>query len=73
MPDDLFSIPDALPILPLHDSVCYPMTAAPILVGEPGSLRLIEEVGRAGRMVGLVAQKAALSGPPRPEDLYRVG
>jgi len=72
-PGDRLDAPDALPILPLHDAVAYPLTASPVLVGEPGSLRLLDAVGRDGRMVGLVAQRTTHTRRPGPDDLYRMG
>ncbi len=52
-------IPAILPILPLKDTVVYPLTVFPLAVGQERSIRLIEEVmqGDAPRLVGLVAQK----------------
>jgi ATP-dependent Lon protease len=72
-PGDRTAAPDALPILPLHDAVAYPLTASPILVGEPASLKVLEAVGQDGRMVGLVAQKTTHANRPGPDDLYRMG
>jgi len=44
-PGDL-AIPDALPVLPLRDAVVFPLTAAPLAVAEPRSIRLVDDVMR---------------------------
>ena len=66
-------IPNVLPILPLRDSVLFPLAVMPITVGQERSLRLVDEVMRTSRVIGLVAQRRLQSGPAGPEDLYRVG
>jgi ATP-dependent Lon protease len=67
------AIPDALPVLPLGESVLFPLTALPILVGQPRSIRLVDDVMRGNRLLALVAQRQATSEPATPDDLYRVG
>src|SRR5215813_1987124 len=66
-------LPDALPILPLKDTVIYPMAMMPLGVGKDRSIRLIDEVMRGSRLVGLVAQKDAEVEDAGPDDCYRVG
>ena len=67
-------IPDALPVLPLRDAVVFPLTAAPIAVDEPRSVRLVDDVMRGNRLLALVAQRDDKPGQPaNPEDLHRVG
>jgi ATP-dependent Lon protease len=68
-----FSIPDALPILPLRDAVMFPLTAVPLAVGQPRSMRLVDDVMRGNRLLGLVSQRDATAEPSRVEDLQRVG
>jgi ATP-dependent Lon protease len=70
---ELVSIPDALPVLPLRDIVIFPDMAAPILVGQPRSLELVDDVLRATRLVAVVAQKNPESTPAGPDDLFRCG
>jgi ATP-dependent Lon protease len=36
--------PDVLPILPLRGVVVYPQTAVPLTVGQPRSIRLVDDV-----------------------------
>jgi ATP-dependent Lon protease len=71
-PGDL-TIPDALPILPLRDTVVLPLTAVPLVVGQPRSVRLVDDVMRGTRLVALVAQRDAAAEAAVIDDLYRVG
>src|SRR5262249_42796531 len=66
-------LPEELPILPLKDTVIYPMAMMPLGVGKDRSIRLIDEVMRGSRLVGLVAQKDAEVEDAGPDDCYRVG
>jgi len=68
-------IPDILPILPLKDTVVFPMTVFPLAVGQERSIRLIEEVIASSepRLVGLVAQKDAEVEQAGPGDSYMIG
>jgi len=65
--------PDVLPILPLRGVVVYPQTAVPLTVGQPRSIRLVDEVVSADKLVGLVAAINPELETPGPADLYRVG
>ena len=71
-PDD-FTIPDALPVLPLRDAVVFPLTAVPLAVGQARSVRLVDDVMRGNRLLALVAQRNANAEPAGPDDLHRVG
>jgi ATP-dependent Lon protease len=66
-------LPDELPILPLKDTVVYPFAVMPLGVGKERSIRLIDEVMRGSRLVGMVAQKDASVEEAGPEDCFRVG
>jgi ATP-dependent Lon protease len=68
-------IPDILPILPLKDTVVYPLTVFPLAVGQERSIKLIEEiVGQNGnRLVGLVAQKNLEIEQAGPNDSFKIG
>ena len=71
--NDLASYPDVLPILPLRGVVVYPQTAVPLTVGQPRSIKLIDDVVAADKLVGLVAATNPELETPGPPDLYRVG
>jgi len=66
-------LPDALPVLPLRDTVPFPETLAPLAVGQERSIHLIDDVLGANRMLVMVASKDAELEEPGPDDLYRVG
>ena len=66
-------IPSELPILPLRGTVVYPLTAVPLNVGQPRSIRLVDDAVSGGRMIGLFAAKDPELEEPGPEDLYMVG
>lgn len=65
--------PTVLPILPLKETVVYPLTAAPLAVGQDRSLRLIENIVAGNRLVGLVAVKEPGVERGEPENSYSVG
>jgi ATP-dependent Lon protease len=69
----LIEIPDVIPILPLRGVVVYPLTAQPLSIGQPRSLRLVEDVVASHDVIGLVASKDPELEEPDPEDTYRVG
>src|SRR6266545_6686909 len=65
--------PEILPILPLRGVVVYPQTAVPLTVGQPRSVKLVDEVVGGDKLVGLVAAVNPELESPGPNDLYRVG
>src|SRR5688572_25036162 len=65
--------PDVLPILPLRGVVVYPQTAVPLTVGQPRSIKLVDEIVAGDKLVGLVAAVNPELESPGPADLYRVG
>ena len=70
---DAPSIPEEVAILPLRGLVVYPMTAVPIRVGQPRSIRLVDDAVVSKRVIGLVAAKDPELPEPGPNDVYRVG
>ena len=67
------NLPSQLPILPLRGLVVYPQTTIPLNVGQPRSIRLVDEAVGGDRFVGLVASKDADLETPGPEDIYEYG
>ena len=65
--------PDVLPILPLRGVVVYPHTAVPLTVGQPRSIKLVDDVVAGDKLVGLLASKDPELETPGPNDLYRIG
>lgn len=63
-----------IPILPIRNSVLFPMSVVPINVGRPRSVRLIEEALGAERVsIGILAQKSPDVEEPAFRDLHKVG
>ena len=69
------NLPDALPVLPLRESVPFPEALMPLAIGQERSIRLVNDVLAGNRMLVMVASR--LEGEdheePGPGDLYRVG
>jgi ATP-dependent Lon protease len=66
-------LPDALPILPLRETVTYPDTLTPLAVGQERSINLVNDVLSGNRMLAMVASKDPELDAPGPDDLYGVG
>ena len=64
---------EIIPILPLRGVVVFPQTAVPLTIGQPRSIKLVDDVVAGNRFVGLVAAKDPNLETPGPDDLYRVG
>jgi ATP-dependent Lon protease len=71
--DEVVQVPSQLPILPLRGLVVFPMTAVPIRVGQPRSVRLIDDAVVGKRLIGLVASRDPELEEPGPDDVYRIG
>src|SRR5258707_533380 len=67
------SVPDELPILPLRGLVVYPQTAIPLTIGQPRSVRLVDEVVTGDRLIALVAAKDPELEMPGPDEIYTIG
>ena len=59
--------PPELPILPLRNTVLFPGVVIPITVGRDRSIRLIQEVYRGNKTLGVASQKDSTIEDPRPE------
>jgi len=67
-------LPEVLPILPLRGVVVYPQTAVPLTIGQPRSIRLVDDVSMTtDKLIGLVATRNPELENPGPADLYSVG
>ncbi|UQA58170.1 endopeptidase La [Polyangium aurulentum] len=65
---------DSVPILPLRNSVLFPMSVVPINVGRPRSVRLVEDLlGRDRALVGVISQRTPETDEPTFKELYSVG
>jgi len=70
---DISGIPENLPILPLRGLVVYPQTAVPLTIGQPRSIKLIDETASGERWIGLVTSKDLDKENPDSSDLYDIG
>jgi ATP-dependent Lon protease len=66
-------LPDALPVLPLREMVTFPETFTPLAVGQERSIKLVDDVLGANRMLAMVASRDAENEEPGPDDLYEIG
>ena len=62
-----------IPILALRNMVLFPGVTLPIAVGRDKSLKLINEVQRTNRPIGVVCQRNSKVEDPWLNDLYEVG
>ena len=66
-------IPKEISILPLRNTVVYPLSVAPLIVGVPRSVKLIEDALEDNRLIGLMATKDPSVEEPQPGQLYEIG
>jgi ATP-dependent Lon protease len=67
------TLPQALPVLPLKETVTFPDTVTPLAVGQPRSVELVNDVLGGNRMLVMVASRNPDVEVPAPDDLYEVG
>ena len=72
-PTEGAGIPDTLPVLPLRETVIFPLAVVPLAVGRPRSVRLVDDVMRLNRLVALVLQRTETAEEPAPGDLHSIG
>jgi ATP-dependent Lon protease len=66
--------PEIIPILPLRGVVVYPQTAVPLTIGQPRSIKLVDDVSATSeKFIGLLAAHNPEIEEPAPADLYTVG
>jgi len=66
-------IPKEISILPLRNTVVYPFSVAPLMVGIPRSVKLIEDALEDNRLIGLLATKDPSTEDPQPGQIYEIG
>jgi len=71
--EDIVSIPESMPVLPLRDVVIYPGMITPLLVGRPRSLAALDEAMKGERLLLVVTQRQMNVDDPEPGDLYPMG
>jgi ATP-dependent Lon protease len=66
-------VPEQVPILPLRDTVLFPLSALPLGAGRESSVRLLEDVIRGGRLIGVFTQRDPATEDPLEADLHQTG
>ena len=69
----LESLPDSVPLLPLRDSVVFPHTLYPILVGRNASVKAVEDAMIGDRLVMLCAQFDPTADDPSVDEIRQIG
>jgi ATP-dependent Lon protease len=62
-----------LPVLPLKATVTFPDTLTPLAVGQPRSIKLVDDVLSGERTLVMVASRDPETDEPGPDQLYDVG
>ncbi len=66
-------VPAELPLLPLKDTVVYPLTVYPLVIGKEKSIKLINDVTMGDKILGLTAQKQVEMEVSELKDINLVG
>ncbi|MFA9215253.1 MAG: endopeptidase La [Candidatus Methylacidiphilales bacterium] len=66
-------LPEVLPILPLRNTVLFPLMALPVSIGRVKSNKLIKEAKKNKSFILVVAQKNVNAEEPTMDDLYTTG
>lgn len=68
------SLPAELPVLPIRGLVIYPLTVMPLNIGQPRSIRLVDEAATStNRLIGIVTIKDEKVEEAGPDDVYTTG
>ena len=70
---DAEEVPEKLPILPLRNTVLFPGVVIPITVGRDKSIKLVKEVYKGDKKLGVVSQKDVNVEDPKFTDLNSIG
>ncbi len=71
--DEANETPEELAVLPLRGAVVYPLTFLPLTVGQPRSIKLVDDAVLGKRVIALVAVKDEEIEDPGPEDVFTIG
>jgi len=71
--EEIVSLPDSLPVLPLRDIVIFPYMIVPLFVQRERSMRAVEQALAENRMILLVAQRDLEKEEPGGADLFDYG
>ena len=65
--------PEVVPVLPLRGVVVFPQTGLPLTIGQPRSMKLIDDVMVNDKIVAFVTSKDVDNENPSKNDLYEIG
>jgi ATP-dependent Lon protease len=71
--DKIPSVPAELPLLPLKDTVVYPLTVYPLVIGKEKSIKLVNDVTVGDKILALTAQRKIDIEVASMADIYQVG
>ncbi|MBN1400039.1 MAG: endopeptidase La [Anaerolineae bacterium] len=71
--EDEPAVPEQLPVLPLKNTVIFPLTVVPLLVQTQKSIRLIDEAVAGDRLVALSALRDPEIEDAGPDDVQAMG
>src|SRR5215831_18503077 len=63
---------EEVPVLAVRDTVIFPGALAPITIGRPSSIALVQSLGE-NRTMAVVSQLDPRVDTPGPDDMYNVG
>ncbi len=66
-------VPAELPLLPLKDTVVYPLTVYPLVIGKEKSIKLINDVTVGDKILALTAQRKTDIEVSGVSDIYPIG
>ncbi len=66
-------IPEVVAILPLRGAIVYPLSAVPLRVSQPRSIKLIDDTVLNKSVIGLIASKTTEKEEPGIDDIHRIG
>ncbi len=66
-------IPSQIPVLPLRNTVAFPLMMAPLVVEEGPEAQLVTDVAASHKTLALVTSKNAEVEHPGPDDLHELG
>jgi ATP-dependent Lon protease len=66
-------LPELLPVLPVRNTVLFPNTAVPLVVGRAKSVRTVKYAQKNGDILLVVTQKEGEKENPAGDDLHEIG
>jgi ATP-dependent Lon protease len=67
------ALPNAVPIIPLRNTVLFPGVVIPITAGRDKSIKLIKDANKADKIIGVVAQRNEDVENPSAQDIHQMG